>query len=242
MNMELGEGRRLAEMINEKSNGGRDYHSQIVLLPPYYLLESISNILKGSLIGYGAQNCHYEDKGAYTGEISVWMLKSIGCNYVLVGHSERRQYFNEDNNLLKKKLYKILEADLVPIYCCGETLEERRKGEYFDVVRTQIEEVLFELNEEQYSQIIIAYEPVWAIGTGITAKPEEAEEMHSYIRGLIEKKYNKWVAEDIIILYGGSCKSSNSKELFSMPNIDGGLIGGASLDSEEFIKIVKSAE
>jgi triosephosphate isomerase len=187
-----------------------------------------------------AQNCHHQDSGAFTGEISAAMLKSVGVDYVILGHSERRQYFFEDSISLSFKVQKVIEQGLRPIYCCGETLEQRNEGIHFDEIKQQIKEGLFELNEMELLSCVIAYEPIWAIGTGETASPAQAQEMHSFIRKTIRSEYGEMVAENISILYGGSVKPDNAKELFTCPDIDGGLIGGAALKADSFAAIVNS--
>ena len=188
----------------------------------------------------GAQNCSAYDKGAYTGEVSAKMLKSLDVDYCIIGHSERRKYFGETNEILAEKINRVIENNMSPIYCVGEVLEERESGRHFEVVKEQLEKGLFHLDGDAIYDAIIAYEPVWAIGTGKTATPEQAQEIHAYIRGLIAEKYGKEVAENTSILYGGSCKPSNAKELFANPDVDGGLIGGASLKAEDFVNIALS--
>ena len=238
MNTTVSEGLKLAQEINTKAET-LNTETGIIIIPPFVHLSKIQETLSAK-VKIGAQNCSAKEQGAFTGEISVKMLKDINIEYCLVGHSERRQYHNEDNQLLKQKTDLLLAYDITPIYCCGENLEERENNQHFDVIKKQINESLFHLNIEQIKKIIIAYEPVWAIGTGKTATPEQAQEIHKFIRNLLTEKYNKNTADNITILYGGSCKPSNAKELFSMQDIDGGLIGGAALKSEDFIEIVKS--
>jgi triosephosphate isomerase len=190
----------------------------------------------------GAQNCSNHESGAYTGEISTTMIKSCGVNYVVIGHSERRQYFNEHNQWLAQKIDACLKHQLSPIYCCGETLEEREANKHFEVIEKQIGEALFHLHADAMLQVVIAYEPVWAIGTGKTASTAQAQEVHAFIRGIIANKYGKEVADQITIQYGGSVKPENAAELFSAPDIDGALIGGAALQSRSFTDIVKAME
>ena len=192
----------------------------------------------GEKLGLSAENCADKVKGAYTGEVSAAMVASTGATYVILGHSERRQYYGETAATLKDKVALALENNLKPIFCIGEVLEQRENGTYFDVIKAQIEDSLFELSAEDFGKIVLAYEPVWAIGTGKTATADQAQEIHAFIRGLIAEKYGKQVAEDTTILYGGSCKPSNAKELFEKPDVDGGLIGGAALDAESFMGIV----
>lgn len=216
-----------------------DPPNEVIIFPPAtYLDMAMEHITKG--LSVGAQNCHHERSGAYTGEVSAEMIASIGAEYVLVGHSERRLYFNEDNQLLAKKVNAALSVDLIPIYCCGESLEQRESNQFFELIEQQISESLFHLNEEEFKKVVIAYEPVWAIGTGKTATANQAQEVHTFIRQLISKKYDSQLADSISILYGGSCKPSNAKELFAQADIDGGLIGGASLNADDFIQIVNS--
>ncbi|HNW98833.1 MAG TPA: triose-phosphate isomerase [Bacteroidales bacterium] len=214
---------------------------QVILAPPFPFLESVFQLSKNSSrISVAAQNCHSEEKGAYTGEVAASMLESIGVSHVILGHSERRAYFNEDNNFLAKKVKAVLKNNLKPIFCCGEILAEREKGNHFNIVKTQLEEGLFVLNSEEIQNTIIAYEPVWAIGTGVTASSEQAQEMHAFIRGLIKEKYGDNIAGNYTILYGGSCNAKNARELFANTDVDGGLIGGASLIANDFITIVDS--
>jgi triosephosphate isomerase len=188
----------------------------------------------------GAQNCSTADKGAYTGEISAAMLKSLDVDYCIVGHSERRKYFKESHSELSQKVDRLLENDITPIFCCGELLEERESDKQFDIVKAQISESLFHLSTEEFSNLVIAYEPVWAIGTGKTASSDQAQEMHTFIRKTLEEKYGKELADATTILYGGSCNAKNAKELFAQADVDGGLIGGASLNANDFIAIAKS--
>jgi triosephosphate isomerase (TIM) len=241
MNKNLEEGLGL---VSEISNMLKDEYSgsaKVVIIPPFLHVAASTNLLSdNNRVATGAQNCSNHKSGAYTGEISADMIKSCGATYVIIGHSERRQYFNETNDWLAKKIDAVLEAGLTPIYCCGETLEERESNAHFNVLETQISEGLFHLNAEQMAQVVIAYEPVWAIGTGKTASTEQAQEIHSFIRGLIGNKYSSNLAEEITIQYGGSVKPDNAKELFSAPDIDGALIGGAALQSRSFVDIIKS--
>jgi triosephosphate isomerase len=190
----------------------------------------------------GAQNCSNHESGAYTGEISATMIKSCGVNYVVIGHSERRQYFNEHNQWLAQKIDACLKHQLSPIYCCGETLEEREANKHFEVIEKQIGEALFHLHADAMLQVVVAYEPVWAIGTGKTASTAQAQEVHAFIRGIIANKFGKDIADQITIQYGGSVKPENAAELFSAPDIDGALIGGAALQSRSFTDIVKAME
>ena len=238
MNMDLSEGIKLAESINSRLINKPHDEATVILCPPFIHLASISEILKNGKICVGAQNCASEVSGAFTGEVSADMIKSAGAGYVIIGHSERRTYYNEDDSVLNKKTAIALNTGLKVIFCCGEILKEREEGIYFDVVKRQIEKGLFNLAIEQINNVVIAYEPVWAIGTGLTATPEQAQEMHAFIRKLIIEKYGVPAGDNLSILYGGSCKPSNAGEIFSKPDVDGGLIGGASLKTEDFIGII----
>jgi triosephosphate isomerase (TIM) len=211
-----------------------------VLCTPFPYLVPIKNQLGASNIKVGAQNCSEHDSGAYTGETSALMLKSMGVPYVIIGHSERRQYFGEDGKLLATKVDKALANNLTPIFCCGEPLEIREKGTHESLVKQQVEESLFHLIAEALEKVVIAYEPVWAIGTGKTATSQQAQDMHAVIRKHLASKYGQATADKISILYGGSVKADNAKELFACPDVDGGLVGGASLKSREFVEIVKA--
>ena len=212
---------------------------RVIVAPPSCYLSGLANLnLKG--VSLSAQNCHQEEKGAYTGEISVMMLASMGVEYCLVGHSERRQYFGEDNQLLAKKVDALLGAHMKPIYCCGEVLGERKSEQHFEVVKSQIEQGLFHLSAEQMANLIVAYEPVWAIGTGETATSDQAQEMHSFIRTTLADKYGADLANATSILYGGSCNLKNAQELFGREDVDGGLIGGAALKCVDFTQIIRS--
>jgi len=210
-----------------------------VLCVPFPYLVPLKNQLGNSSVKIGAQNCSEHDSGAYTGEVSALMLKSMEIPYVILGHSERRQYFGEDGKLLAKKIDKVLAVQLTPIFCCGEPLEIREAGTHEKLVKQQMEEALFHLSADALKKVVIAYEPVWAIGTGKTASAQQAQDMHAVIRKHLASKYGDAVASEISILYGGSVKADNAKELFSCPDVDGGLVGGASLKSREFVDIVK---
>jgi triosephosphate isomerase len=207
----------------------------ILFCLPFPALSRVANDLRGSNIALGAQNLHWEDQGAFTGEVSAPMLKAVGCTYVIIGHSERRQYFGETDETVNKKVKAAFKHNLLPIVCVGETLEQREKGEAFKIIERQVSRGLHSLDISHLSLVIIAYEPVWAIGTGKTATPAQAQEVHAFIRGLLPKD----VAEGVRILYGGSVKPDNVKELMAQPDIDGGLVGGASLKPDSFAKIVK---
>ena len=215
-------------------------NTQIILAPSYLFLTSVVRMVTGTGIKVAAQNCSSHDKGAFTGEVSAEMIRSVGCDYVILGHSERRSLFNETDDLLRSKLKMVFDNELIPIFCIGEHLSDRESGKYFDVIQSQLDNGLFQLGEEQFSRVVIAYEPVWAIGTGKTAEPHQAQEVHHFIRQHIAGKYNKDIADGTTILYGGSCNESNAKELFALDDVDGGLIGGASLKSRSFMNIVKS--
>ena len=206
---------------------------QLHRVPPFTHLSQVAEALKGSDIALGAQDCATEAKGAYTGEIAASMIAALGCKYVILGHSERRQYYGETSATLNKKMAQAYANGLTPIYCVGENLEEREAGKHFDVVKAQIEEVVYNLTEEEYKNLVIAYEPVWAIGTGKTASAEQAQEIHAYIRQVLAAKFGA-AAQDTAILYGGSCKPSNAPELFAKEDVDGGLIGGAAPQGRGF--------
>jgi len=214
---------------------------KVIICPPFTSLDTASTLLKNSNLFLGAQNLHFAESGAYTGEISAEMLKNVGCEYVIIGHSERRTLFNESDELINKKLISALANNLFPIFCIGETLEQREKGITFRVIENQIKLGLKDIDSKEIKNCIIAYEPVWAIGTGKNATPEQAEEVHSFLRATLENLYSKSISDDIIIQYGGSVKPENAKELMQMPNIDGALVGGACLNSDSFIKIIEAA-
>ncbi len=237
MNKTVKEAINLVTSLKKKIKDVKD--TEIVVCPPFTVLCEVSDIVKNSNIGLGAQNVFYEDKGAYTGEVSAEMLKDVGCSCVIIGHSERRQYFNESDEIINKKLKKSLERGLKVIVCVGENLEEREKGGYRSVVEKQVRRCLKGVKKEDMTNIIVAYEPVWAIGTGKTATPNEAQEMHSFIRSLLAMIFNEETAKNVKIVYGGSVKPANIKDLMMQKDIDGALVGGASLDAEQFIKIVK---
>lgn len=212
---------------------------RFIVCPPFTHLSEIIKTTRGTGISIGAQNCAAEAKGAYTGEVSAEMLASLGVEYVILGHSERREYYGETSATLNRKMEQAYANSLIPIYCIGEKLEERESGKAFDVVKTQIEEVVFNLPADRFAKLIVAYEPVWAIGTGKTASSGQAEEMHEYIRKVLASKFGE-TAGQTVILYGGSCNPKNAQELFAQQNVDGGLIGGASLVAADFLQIGKS--
>ena len=211
----------------------------LIVCPPFTHLSSVIETLKGSNVEVGAQDCASEAKGAYTGEVAASMIAALGCKYVILGHSERRQYYGETSETLNKKMAQAYANNLTPIYCVGENLEEREAERHFDVVKAQIEEVVFNLSEEQFRNLVIAYEPVWAIGTGKTATADQAQEIHAYIREVLRSKFGA-AAEECAILYGGSCKPSNAGEIFAKADVDGGLIGGAALVADDFLAIGKA--
>ncbi len=237
MNTTLAEGVNLAKEVNEALKNAADVKCDVVICVPFTHLASVAAVIDDKL-GLGAENCANHIKGAYTGEVSAPMVASTGAKYVILGHSERRQYYGETSEILKEKVNLALAENLTPIFCIGEVLEERENGSFLDVVTRQIKEALFDLSAEDFGKLILAYEPVWAIGTGKTATAEQAQEMHAHIRGVIAEKYGKEVADNCSILYGGSCKPSNAKELFAKADVDGGLIGGAALDATSFMGIV----
>ncbi len=214
--------------------------SQVIVAPPFVNLPGVSKVIEDSKMHLSAQNCASEESGAYTGEVSAKMLKSINCEYVIIGHSERRAYYGEGDAMLSRKVDFALQSGLKVIFCLGERLLEREKGEHFKVIENQLKNTIFMLNEVDFANVILAYEPVWAIGTGVTASPGQAQEIHAYIRELITKNFNEQIANATTILYGGSCKPSNAKEIFANADVDGGLIGGASLNAEDFIAIIQS--
>ena len=236
MNTTVPEGVKLASEVNAALEGITP-KCDVVIGVPFTHLTAVKAVI-GEKLGLSAENCADKAKGAYTGEVSAAMVASTGATYVILGHSERRQYYGETAATLKDKVALALENGLCPIFCIGEVLEERENGTYFDVIKAQIVESLFDLSAEDFGKIVLAYEPVWAIGTGKTATADQAQEIHAFIRSLIAEKYGEQVADDTTILYGGSCKPSNAKELFEKPDVDGGLIGGAALDAASFMGIV----
>ncbi len=230
-------------LISEIKNGLSDKNLNVIsiLCPPFTSLETANALLKQSVIKLGAQNMYFEESGAFTGEISPSMLKSVGCEYVILGHSERRTIFGETNQTINQKIKTAVKHSIKPIFCIGETLAERESGVTFKVIETQVKEGLAGFSESELVNLIVAYEPVWAIGTGRNATPEQAQEVHKFIRELIAKMYSAAFAEKLVIQYGGSVKPDNSKELMSQPDIDGALVGGACLKADSFIKIIESA-
>jgi triosephosphate isomerase (TIM) len=218
---------------------GKVSEVDIMIAPTFAALGAVFAAIQNGPVELGAQNLFWEDEGAYTGEISAPMLKSVGCSYCIIGHSERRQYFGETDETVNKKIRAALGADLKPVFCVGETESERESGQTFSVLDKQVEKGLEKLVSDQLNSLIIAYEPVWAIGTGKTATDEQAQEVHEFIRGLVKKDFGNALSDSIRILYGGSVKPANISSLMSMPDIDGALVGGASLDAETFSRIVK---
>jgi triosephosphate isomerase (TIM) len=232
-----------AKLIKELSNeiSKSDIKADVIICPPFTSLSLASSLLKESPIKLGAQNMHFEEQGAFTGEISASMLKSTGCEYVIIGHSERRTIFKETDEFINQKVKKALSSGLLPIFCIGETLEEREKGITNDILQHQVEKGLSDISEEELSRIIIAYEPVWAIGTGKTASPQQAQDAHKFIRSLIKTRYSADASGKIIIQYGGSVKPDNAAELLKQNDIDGALVGGACLKADSFMAIIKAS-
>ena len=237
MNKNLQEG---IALVNELKEVVKNPKCDVVICTPFIHLATVAEMLKGTPIQLGAENCADKASGAYTGEVSAEMVKSTGAQYVILGHSERRQYYGETGEILKEKVQLALQNDLKVLYCIGESLEEREANKQNEVVKKELEESVFNLSADEFAKIVIAYEPIWAIGTGKTATAEQAEEIHAYIRQCVAEKYGAQVADDTTILYGGSCKASNAPELFSKPDIDGGLIGGASLKAADFNGIIEA--
>lgn len=231
------------ELINDIAEGLREFDNtdvDVIVCPPFPYLELVGDASEDVEFFVGAQNVSKFDNGAFTGEVSAKMLQSMNIDYCIVGHSERRKYFNETNQDVAEKVNKLLEADINPIVCVGESLEQREAGTHFDLIRSQVSEGLFHLDCEQIKRTVIAYEPVWAIGTGKTATKEQAQEVHAFIRAMLAEKYSDDVAQEVSILYGGSCNAKNARELFAQTDVDGGLIGGASLKAADFIEIARS--
>ncbi len=236
MNKTFSEGQALAQQI---VNGVGDSSVATVIAPPYYLLDAVRQIIGNqSNVFLAAQNCHQESAGAYTGEISATMLKSVGADYVIIGHSERRNHFDETKKMLAAKVNQAVAAGLKVIFCCGESLAAREDEAHNAIVKKQLRESLFHLYEKEIKNVVIAYEPVWAIGTGKVASPEQAQAMHKEIRKAVGNAYSDRIAQDMTILYGGSCKPANADELFAQPDVDGGLIGGASLKATDFLSLI----
>ena len=239
MNKTLSEG---ISFINELKTAlaGKSLSCDVIIGSPFIHLASIAKEAEGSPVAIAAENCANKAEGAYTGEVSAAMVASTGARYVILGHSERRAYYHEDGAILTEKVRLALDNGLAPIFCIGEVKEEREASKHFEVVEAQLEEAVFSLSAEDFKKVILAYEPVWAIGTGLTATSAQAQEIHAHIRSLIAKKYGAEIAENTTILYGGSCNGGNAKELFSQPDVDGGLIGGASLAVDKFLPIIEA--
>lgn len=240
MNNDLEASKLLIKNLLQEFPRKLETSKRIIVAPTFVNLFPIVEMTQNTAIEVAAQNMHFAQSGAFTGEISATMLKGIGVNIVILGHSERRSMFNETDEILAKKVETALQNNMEIIFCFGEMLEDRKSGNHFNVVEQQLTNALFQLNESDWKQIILAYEPVWAIGTGETASSEQAQEMHAFIRQIMAKKYSQELADDVSILYGGSMKASNAKELLSNADVDGGLIGGAALNAEEFTAIIKS--
>lgn len=239
----LRQGQLIAYHLLQAYQQESEQKSEVIICPPYTHLLAVSHLVQDfPKIHVGAQNMHQEEQGAFTGEISADMLVSVGMKYVILGHSERRAYFSEDNGLLARKLKLAISKELKPIFCIGETLEQREAGETENTVGSQLKEGAFALSKEEFAEVILAYEPVWAIGTGKTATPQQAQDVHAYIRSLIAEQYGQESADATSILYGGSVKPANATELFTQPDIDGGLVGGASLEARSFMDIILASE
>ncbi len=239
MNKNLSEAIQLvSDLKNELA--GKTLNADVIIAPPFVNLETVNSLIKDSVIKLAAQNMHFADSGAFTGEISAQMLKSVGCEYVILGHSERRTIFGETDEMINKKVHQAFANNITPILCCGESLEERENGKAFEIIEGQIKAGLKDLETTQIGNMIIAYEPIWAIGTGKTASPEQAQEIHAFIRKLLTELSNEETANNITIQYGGSVKPNNAKELLSQPDIDGALVGGACLKADSFRDIVLS--
>ena len=239
MNKNLQEGVALATALNEALKG-KTVNCDVVIGTPFIHLASVAGVIDPTRIGVAAQNCADKVSGAYTGEVSAEMIASTGAKYVILGHSERRAYYHETAEILKEKVVLALANGLTPVFCIGEVLAERESDKHFDVVKSQIETSLFDLTPADFGRIVLAYEPVWAIGTGKTATADQAQEMHAFIRQTLAAKYGQEIADNTSILYGGSANASNAKELFSNPDVDGGLIGGASLGVDKFMPIIEA--
>ena len=239
MNKTMAEAIDLAQDIKRDLGDFRD--ADVVLCPPFTSLKAVSDVVSGTHIDLGAQNMHWEKSGAFTGEVSAAMLRDLFCHYVILGHSERRQYFGETDEIVNKKIKAALAANLKPIVCVGETLQQRESGQMEKVIETQVRGSLAGLGARELVDSIIAYEPVWAIGTGKTATSAQAQEVHAFIRGVLKSLSDETVAQSVRIQYGGSVKASNARELFGQPDIDGGLIGGAALEARSFVEIVRAS-
>ena len=238
MNNDLEASRKLAKKVAKKVKGKKLKNTRVIVAPTFVSLERVAKKASGTPVEVAAQNMHFEKSGAFTGEISADMLKSVGVEIVILGHSERREYFGETDALLAKKVDTALANKMEVIFCFGEVLEDRKSDKHFDVVESQIKNGLFHLEADAWKNIVLAYEPVWAIGTGETASPEQAQEMHAFIRKIVADKYSAELADEVTILYGGSCNPTNAKEIFSKADVDGGLIGGAALNADNFEAII----
>ena len=238
MNTTVAEGVQLAKEVNEAVAAAGELKCDVVIGVPFTHLTAVKDVIDIEKVGLSAENCANKEKGAYTGEVSAAMVASTGANYVILGHSERREYYNETPEILKEKVDLALANGLKIIFCCGESLELRNAGTYEEFIKAELKDSLFHLSAEEFANIVIAYEPIWAIGTGVTATSDQAEEVHAFIRSFLAEKYGETVANDTTILYGGSCKPSNAKELFANPDVDGGLIGGAALKVSDFKGII----
>lgn len=239
MNLTYTEGEALVRDISEGIPS--PLSCEVVVAPSFLYIQSLVRKTEGLPIQIAAQHCHDKASGAYTGEIAVGMLNSIGATHCITGHSERRQLFNETNDIIKAKVDAILGGGLVPIFCCGESLDIREEGRQNEFVKGQLEDSIFHLGPQAFERLVIAYEPIWAIGTGVTASPAQAQEMHAFIRSTIAAKYGEEISQSVRILYGGSIKADNAATIFSMPDVDGGLVGGASLQAGGFLEIIKAA-
>lgn len=240
MNCTYQQGEKLLNDILNANIRLSEHQETIFAVPFPYLIMAKSEVADSANYSISAQNCYYKKSGAYTGEVSAEMLQSIGIRFCVIGHSERREFFKETNAQLAEKVNLCLQHEIMPIFCCGESLDIREAGTQNGFVETQLQESLFHLDEQQIQRIVIAYEPIWAIGTGKTASSEQAQEMHAHLRKTLAAKYGPLVAKQVSILYGGSVKAANAKEIFACADVDGGLVGGASLNAEEFITIIKS--
>ena len=240
LNNNVEESQALASELVALANNEAPNDVEIVVCPPTVNIYPVAQKTNGSAVSVGAQNCYSKETGAFTGELAPSMAKSAGAEYIILGHSERREYFNEDDSFLADKVKAVLAAGLTPIFCCGETLGQRESGIHFDFVKGQLTNGLFDLSSEDFAKVVIAYEPIWAIGTGVTASSEQAQEMHKVLRDHLATKYGQELADATPLLYGGSCKPGNAQELFACADVDGGLIGGASLSARDFMDIIKS--
>lgn len=242
MNLTYSEARRLVEeLLNFLNDQALGLEKKVIISPPSIYLSEVKKMIGDrEFIETASQNCYFEKSGAFTGELSAEMISSVGAKYSIVGHSERRSIFNETDEIIEKKVKALLEEGIVPIFCCGEQLDDRKSENHFNVIEQQVKKALLNLNADEMKDVIIAYEPVWAIGTGETASPQQAQEIHAFIRKLISVNFSEKLADETTILYGGSCKPSNAQELFGCSDVDGGLIGGASLKGNDFFEIIKA--